>query len=112
MRVLIIILVLGIGIYIFEGFYGPSTYDKELMARIDSMATHDRQRDTLYNHMQAIHTQDSIRIDDIEEQLDGTNVMINNINNAYNQKRVQLSSSTLDDKLRFLSGHLPQSGNH
>ncbi len=90
---------------------GPVYTDNGLRATIDSMKVHDQQRDSLYSHLQTIHTQDSMRIDDIQDQLDGTNAMIDKINNIYDKKRNQLANSSLDDKLRFLSGHLPQSGN-
>ena len=114
--VIIIVVILGVGIYIFEKFYGHSASimfsdDKALRTQIDSMIVHDRHRDTLYNQLQVIHTRDSMRIDDIQDQLDGTNAMIDKINNIYDKKRTQLTNSSLDDKLQFLSGHLPKSGN-
>ncbi len=108
-----VIVLLGLGIYIFEKFYGSSAKvmfsdDKTLRAQVDSMVIHDRQRDSLYSHLQVIHTQDSMRIDDIEEQIDGTTSMINNINNVYNQKRGQLSAAPIDTRIKFLSDHLPK----
>ena|ERR1035437_2254234 len=108
MYIIIGIVVLLVGILVFRHFYGPSTKvmfadDKGVKSLMDSMRVHDK---VIYQ----LHTQDSIQIANLQDQLDAIPDMINKINKYYDQKRTKLATGTIDTRIQFLSGHLPKSG--
>ncbi len=112
-RYLIIGIILLILILIFIHFYGPGskvifTDDKGYKASVDSMRIHDKQRSAEILQLQQIHAQDSILISDIQDQLDNTQTMIDNINRKYAKERNNLDNSSANIRLQFLSNHLPK----
>lgn len=82
--------------------------DNRWVTALDSMKAHDKQRDIQYRQLQQLHTQDSIQIATIQDQLDDTQEMIDKINNRYAKQRTQLDNSPVDTRVQFLSDHLPK----
>lgn len=106
--VVIIIIVL-----VILHFWTPSgqviVQDKtDLKAVIDTMQSHDRQREQQMLLLQKGRVTDSIHLSDIQDQLDDTQDQLDKLNKHYAQQRTTLDHSTLDTRLQFLSGHLPQ----
>jgi len=107
--VVVILVVIAIA-FLYRKSLQPILFhdDNKLVTAIDSMREHDNQRDILYRQLQQLHTQDSIQIATIQDQLDDTQEMIDKINNRYAKQRTQLDNSPVDTRLQFLSNHLPK----
>lgn len=102
-----------IAVLLFMKFYGRDTIasvDKEVRARQDSLDVRDIRRGIELLYLQQLHTSDSTGIADLQNQLDATQGQLDVLNNKYAKIRTTLTNSSTDDKLRFLSGRLPQSG--
>lgn len=109
MYIIIGIIVLLLAILIFRWFYGNNSIsikqDKNaVQLAIDSL----RQEGKLLHNMRI---SDSIRISDIQHQIDDTQDQLDNINKRYATQRTKLANSTIDTRLNFFTGHLPKSGN-
>lgn len=101
-----------IAVLLFLKFYGHDTTkvdDREVRARQDTLDVRDRRRGIEMLQLQQLHTSDSIQIAGLQQQLDHTQDIIDEINTRYNKIRTQLNSSTVDNRVQFLSRHLPQS---
>jgi len=75
-----------IAVLLFMKFYGHDTtipVDKEVRVRQDSLDARDRRRGIEDVHLQQIHTQDSIDIADLQDQLDNQQQVIDKINARY-----------------------------
>lgn len=102
-----------ITVLLFLKFYGHDTtvpIDKEVRAKQDTLDSRDRRRGIEMLHLQQLHTSDSTQIVSLQDQLDHTQDVIDEINARYNKIRTQLNNSTVDNRVQFLSRHLPQSG--
>lgn len=113
----LVIVIISILVIVFLHFYGAGSKvmfsdDKTTKALMDSIRIHDKQSAIIFQQLSVIHQQDSIRIDNLEDDLSSTQLMINKLNSKYAKERTDLANSSVDNRLRFFSGHLPQSGSN
>lgn len=98
---------------VFKMFYGHKDIKAEVTKEqikilTDSIQAQDKisaQRDKIYQEQR---TRDSIRIDEIEDYVDGLPESVNKINKRYNDKRITVTNMPLNERVSFFASWLPQ----
>jgi uncharacterized protein HemX len=96
----------------FNLFYDHRTSElsQKVQSLQDSLKVHNQQRVEETQRLRASHDSDIARISILEEELNNTDATLAVINSKYDKIRHNVAHSSVDDKLRFLSGRLPKGG--
>lgn len=94
-------------ILVYFHFYGHTPIQiKQDRSAVEIALDSLRQEGKLLHDMRI---SDSIRISDIQDQVDQTQDQLDNINKRYATQRTTLDHSSINTRVQFLSNHLPKS---